>query len=92
MALQILEINGMYYLQGRINAGTSEFLLNHLLPQLNSSGKMDINIDDVSEIDTNGLSTIEYLYNHATSNKKEFTITGYGCKDIYDHLRYPQVA
>ena len=92
MALQILESNSVFHLTGKINTSTSSQMFHHLISILMETGELDINIDEVVEIDTSGLSVLAQLYDYALSNQFKFGITGYGCKDIYDHFKHQNAA
>ena len=92
MALQIFKSNSVFHLTGKINTGTSSEMFHHLISILMETGELNINIDEVIEIDTNGLSVLVQLNDYALSNRFKFGITGYGCKDIYDHFKYQKVA
>ncbi len=94
MALQILECNGTFYITGKINSRTSNSFLTHFTHVLrkHEDEALTINIDKVSEIDRTGVEAFKKLHTTATENQKEFSITGYGCKDIYYEFSYHKAA
>ncbi len=92
MALQILECNGTLYLKGALNLTNSNPLITHIERVFKSTKEVTINIDQVKEIDRSGVTAIKTIYSDAQKDNKQFSITGYGCKDIYDEFRYYQIA
>ena len=92
MALQFLESNRVFYLTGKITTDTCPLIFHHLISILMETGELSINIDEVIEIDTNGLSVLVQLYDYALSNEFKFNIMGYGCKEIYDHINCKKTA
>lgn len=92
MALQILECNGTFYLKGALNVTTSHPLIHHFEHVLKSSQEVTINIDQIQEMDRSGVDAFKTIHMNAQKNNKQFSITGYGCRDIYDEFRYEQIA
>ncbi|WP_299762477.1 STAS domain-containing protein [uncultured Dokdonia sp.] len=92
MALQILECDGTFYITGKINATTSNSFTTHFTHVLRKHEEVTINIDNVKEIDRTGVEAFKRLQTTATENQKEFSITGYGCKDIYYEFTYHKAA
>jgi len=92
MALQILEHNGTFYLQGNLNASTSQSLINHLEHAMNSVKELTVDIDKVKAIDANGVAALKSLFLNALGNKKTFSIVGYGCKELYTDFNAPSAA
>jgi len=92
MALQILECNRTFYITGKINATTSNSFTTHFTHVLRKHEDVTINIDNVKEIDKSGVEAFKKLHTTATENQKEFSITGYGCKDIYYEFTYHKAA
>ncbi len=92
MALQILEQNGTFYLEGNINATTSRSFIIHFEHVIKASKNVKVDIDKVKEIDSNGVAAFKTLFASALRNHKLFSVMGNGCKDIYDEFNYYQVA
>ncbi|RNC86514.1 MAG: hypothetical protein ED556_09525 [Winogradskyella sp.] len=87
MALTILEKNGTYEVEGRLNVNTAKNFQSHCEALLNSFGELTINIEKTSQIDVDGMKAIGALFTHAITNQRSFYVVGYGCKDIYDELK-----
>ena len=92
MALQILECNETFYLKGTLTTTTSNAFIMHFKHVFKNTQDVTINIDKVKEIDKSGLNAIKAIHRNAKKTNKQFSIIGYGCKDIYDEFRYDQVA
>ena len=88
MSLQISEKNGMFHLKGRINSSTLNSFITYFEYTLSQSKSITINIDDVKEIDSNGVEAMQNFTKVASLKDKGFSIVGYGCKEIYDHFNY----
>ena len=92
MALQILECNEVFHVDGKINTTTSNAFLTHFSVLLKKYDEVVVNIDKVKEIDRSGVDALKKLQEKATENKKEFVVIGYGCKDIYYEFTYHKSA
>lgn len=85
MSLQIIEKNGVFFLNGKINTTTSRPFLIHF-DYLLDTKDVKVNIDNVTEIDKDGMEAIEILKAIALRNNMNFSILGYGSRDIYEHF------
>jgi len=92
MALQISENNGTFHLEGTLNATTSRSFIIHFEHLMNSLKNITINIENVKEIDTNGVAAFKSLLANALRNHKLFSVTGNGCKDIYEEFQNANLA
>jgi len=92
MALQILENNGTFYLQGNINATTSQHLIIHIEQIATNAKEVTLDIGNITEIDDNGVSALKKLFLNALRNKKTFSIVGEGCKELYTDFNTPNAA
>ncbi len=92
MSLQIAEKKGVFNLNGKINSITSDFFKTYFKFKLKERNNVIVNIDNVNQIDKEGLQTIISLTIEAKDKGKFLTIVGYGCKEIYDHLGQINVA
>ena len=92
MALQILEHNSTFYLQGNLNASTSQSLITHLEHTMHAIKEVTVDIDKVEAIDANGVAALKTLFLNALNSKKPFSIVGYGCKELYTDFNTPSAA
>ncbi|QXP73682.1 hypothetical protein H0I31_12330 [Tenacibaculum sp. AHE15PA] len=92
MALQISQKNGNFFLNGKLNSTTSRFFIIYFEHNIEQLESVTINIDNVNEISRDGLEAISTLTAIALRNDKLFSVTGYGCKEIYDDFNQMNVA
>lgn len=92
MALQVTQKKETLYLKGRINSTTARLFIIHLEHYVEKLKNVIINIDNIKEIDSDGIEAIKTVWAMALKNHKRFSIRGYGCKEIYDHFGTGLVA
>jgi ABC-type transporter Mla MlaB component len=92
MALQILENNGIFFLEGNLNATTSRSFIIHFEYLINKYSSITINIGRLKGIDSNGVSAIKSLFANALRNQKLFSVNGLGSKDIYEDIQSDNAA
>ena len=92
MTLQILKKNEIFYLKGRLNNSTLKFFNSYFEYNLSRNKNVTINIDDVTEIDKNGLEAMRNFTKVAILKQKAFSIVGNGCKEIYDDFKQTNLA
>ena len=92
MALQILEQNGTFELQGSLTSATARSFIIHFEHIINKVKDVTINIDKVSTIDVNGVDALKMLITIALRSNNIFSLVGNGCKDIYEEYRTETAA
>jgi ABC-type transporter Mla MlaB component len=92
MSLKITHNEKAFSVEGKINASTASYVKTHFNLMLNTLNDLTIDISHVSEIDSNGVSAFQSIYNNAIAWQKPFSIIGLGSADIYEELRLNQVA
>ncbi len=92
MPLKITEQNGTFLVDGMINAITAKDFQKHFEFILSSHGELTIDIENVKEIDVNGMSALKAIYTSAFTYNKKFFIVGYGCIEIYDDFSHTDAA
>ena len=92
MALQILENNGNFYIQGKITSDNVLAMKLHLEYVLEERKYVTIDITKVKEIDIDGVTALTEIYQKTLLNNKIFTIIGVGCKEMYDHFNSQDIA
>ena len=90
MALNVTDQNGTFAASGPINATTSESFRNHLNNIIEKYRNMTINIDGVNQIDAAGLSVLKEFYLRGFRYNRDFSIVGYGCKEIYNEFKFEE--
>jgi len=92
MALTITQKENTITLEGALNANTLNSFKNHFNVVLNTSKNLTLDIDKVTEIDASGMHELKKMYKTAIHNNNIFFVVGYGCKDVYEDFKYPNVA
>lgn len=92
MALTITRNEDIFEVKGSINASTASYFQTHFALTLNSTSGLAIDINKVTEIDSNGIEALKTIYEKAQSWNKPFYILGTGSKEIYDEFKYNNVA
>lgn len=92
MALQITQQNGTFLVNGQLNSSTTRSFIIHFEEIIELHTNVVINIDEITEIDENGLEGIKTLTAIALQNNKMFSVIGNGSKDIYQDFNCSQVA
>lgn len=92
MALTITEKHGVFVVEGSINASTAKHFQNHCEAILNANGELTIHIENVIEIDANGIRAIETLYKGALSQNRGFMVIGNINRDLFEELRAIKTA
>ena len=78
MALTITEKNGVFIVEGAINASTSKSLMNHCKSFLNACGEVIIDLQHIAFINVDGLLAIKSLYEFASKSQTYFHVVGDG--------------
>jgi ABC-type transporter Mla MlaB component len=92
MALQILENNGTFYIQGKIIYDNVLAMKLHIEYVLEKRKYVTIDITKVTEIDYDGVLALTKMHQKALLTNRIFTIIGIGSKDLYDHFNSQIVA
>tara|TARA_R110001583_G_scaffold153677_1_gene305395 strand:+ start:224 stop:505 length:282 start_codon:yes stop_codon:yes gene_type:complete len=92
MALTIKEHHGLFSVAGSINATTAKHFQTHFENILNVSGDLTIDIENINEIDEDGINAIRVLYNNAITFDRGFLIIGNVSQNIYESIRSIKVA
>ena len=92
MALQIIEKNGNFYIQGKINCDNALAMKLHIEYVLKKRKYVTIDITDVTEIDFDGVACLTRIYQKSLLTNRIFTILGVGSKELYDHFNGQNAA
>jgi ABC-type transporter Mla MlaB component len=92
MGLTITRIKNTFNVEGHINVSTASYFRTHFAITLNSLDGLNIDINNVTEIDSDGINAIRTIYDKALMWNKPFAIVGKGSKEIYDAFKYFNVA
>jgi len=89
MALQIIQNNGTFHLQGTLTKSTTRSFIIQFEHLVQNIKNVTINNDRVSKIDKSGVEAIKTLIAIALRNESEFSVVGKGSKDIYEDFLTP---
>ena len=92
MALQVLENNGTFHLQGNLNSSTTKSFIIHFEYIINTVKNIKVNIDKLNEIDQSGLLAFKKLIAIALKKNKAFYLIGIGSNDIYQYYLYSNIT
>jgi anti-anti-sigma regulatory factor len=92
MALQILENNGVFELEGPLNTTTSRFFIIYFEYIINTLKSVTVNIEKVNAMDASGAESLKTLLAIALRTNKKFLIIGNGSNDIYNDYKSTMVA
>ena len=92
MALTITRNNKIFEVKGSLNESTASYFKTHLAITLNSLNGLAIDINEVTEIDDNGMQALKSIFDKSIAWNKPFYIIGNGGKEIYEELKYLNVA
>lgn len=73
-----------FSIQGEINKMNVKTIREYIESLLDKCSNLIMNIDMVSKIDLDGLQMLRSIDQKSKQLGKRFTITGIGCKDIYE--------
>ena len=87
MALEIINLGEAFELKGSLNKSNVGIFKTHFKNIFKKNNQIVINIDDLKNIDNDGVLAFEELYKKSLIKDKKLYITGFGCRDMYDHLK-----
>ncbi|OEK08159.1 hypothetical protein A8C32_01475 [Flavivirga aquatica] len=86
MALKITQQREIFLVEGTLNMLTALNFKNHVESVMEHCDDLVIDIDNVTEIDNNGMEAIRSIYEKTLESNKKFYVVGAGCKEVYDDL------
>ena len=92
MALEISNLNDTIELKGELDNSNVQKFQMFFKSIFNTSDVFTINIGELKKVDTNGVIAFEEIYKQSVLSNKRLYLTGYGSRDLYDHLRTIKVA
>ena len=92
MALTIKENNGVFMVEGSINAETAKSFQSHCEMILDTFGRLTIDIRHIIEFDSNGINVIKALYDNALNYDRRFFIEGNKSKALYNEFPFTVAA
>ncbi|AUS05463.1 hypothetical protein [Pseudotamlana carrageenivorans] len=87
MDLEITSCNNFYKVKGHLNKSTVGIFINEFDNIFNNFDSLTISIKDVESMDKYGVEALSKLHTESLMKNKQFSIIGYGCKELYDHFK-----
>ena len=92
MALKITQENGTYMVSGNLNGTTAFEFYNHFEMILTQEGHLELNVEQLSQLDNNGIMALYKLYRKSLVFNQGFIITGEGSEAICVELGFFMAA
>lgn len=92
MALEIKSLNNTFEISGVLDKSNVKTFQTHFSNIFQQKEEVVININELKKVDVEGVVAFEELYKQSLQLNKRFFITGYGSRDMYEHLSTIQVA
>jgi len=92
MELQINNLTECYQIVGTLNKTNVKEFDTYFKDIVSNSKQITINIEALTSIDRVGVNALVKLYLKSLEQQKAFYITGFGSKDMHEHLRAVESA
>ena len=92
MELRITSCNNFINLSGELNSSSVKTFEAELAKAFTKFNALTINIDKLEKVDRHGVNALTNLYAKSIEDKKELSIVGLGCKELYDHFKSVNTA
>lgn len=92
MILTIKKNHGLFSVAGAINSETAQHFQTYFENVLEKSGDLTIDIENINEIDEDGINAIGVLYNNARNFERGLLIIGHVSQHILESIRSIKVA
>ncbi|KAB1067960.1 hypothetical protein F6U93_08445 [Tamlana haliotis] len=87
MDLQITSCNNFFKVKGILNKNNVKIFKDEFNNIFDSVDNLTISIKDIESMDKHGVDALSKLHAEALMKNKQFSIIGYGCKELYDHFK-----
>ena len=92
MNIEITSYNNQFKIRGvlnrqNVNVFNSEF--KNIFEKFNS---LTLSIEGLTSIDRYGVNALAQLHNESISRRKNLSIIGMGCDDLYEHFKSEETA
>ncbi|MBU2949976.1 hypothetical protein KO493_04610 [Tamlana agarivorans] len=87
MDLQITSCNNFFKVKGILNKSNVSIFTNEFNNIFETLDTVTISIKDIESMDKSGVEALSKLHAEALMKNKQFSIIGYGCKELYDHFK-----
>lgn len=92
MDLKISNCNNFFKIKGTLNKNNLHVFQNEFHNIFERLDSLTISIEDVVSMDRVGVNALAELHEEAISKRKNLSIIGLGCKDLYNHFKSEKAA
>ncbi|MBJ7881518.1 STAS domain-containing protein [Gelidibacter salicanalis] len=92
MDLKITHQNNLFKVQGILHKGNVHVFKKEFSNIFDKQQALILNIEGLSSIDRYGVNALAQLHNESLKKKKELSIVGMGCDDLYEHFKSEEAA
>ncbi|HZH88246.1 MAG TPA: hypothetical protein VFD78_03615 [Chitinophagaceae bacterium] len=92
MSLTITNYNNFYKVTGVLNRQSVAIFQEEFQDVFEKLTSVTISIEGLQSIDRDGVNTLAKLHNESIALKKQLSIIGFGCKELYDHFKSNDAA
>ncbi|MGY0391612.1 STAS domain-containing protein [Bizionia sp. KMM 8389] len=92
MSLIISYYNNFFSIKGSLDKHSISQFKSQFVNVFDNRQSITISIEDLDNIDKYGVRALAELHNESLQKKKQLSIIGFGCKDLYDHFNTNDAA
>lgn len=92
MALTITNTQGVYNINGTLNSQNSQMIKNHFEMIMDQSAFIKLSLNNIIDLDKNGIKTIASIYNKAKAKEKAFFIVDLNNKNIENQFKMESIT
>lgn len=87
MDLEITKLNNRYLVKGTLNKINLKTFNRYFANIFDKLDEVSLDIQGVKSIDRAGVMALAKLHNESINKSKILSITGLGCKELYQHFK-----
>ena len=92
MELTITNYNNFYKLKGSLNKDNLDLFNKTFQYVFEKFDALTLSIDGLESVDRHGVKALVNLHNQSLSKKKQFSIIGFGCQELYNYFKGEETA
>ena len=87
MNLEITSYNNQFKIKGVLNRQNVNVFTNEFKDIFEKFNSLTLSIEGLTSIDRYGVNALAQLHNESISKRKNLSIVGLGCDDLYEHFK-----
>lgn len=92
MDLRITSCNNFFKLKGILNKNNVDVFQSEFQNAFDRFDSLTISVEGLESVDRSGVNALADLHYLSLKNKKQLSIVGLGCKELYDHFKSSEAA